>query len=161
MLECLSLFCQVVSPEDDAVSALVAPDTSSASRGASVTILGPALLEVRPGASVSLECVVQHRYSAAPAYFSWFVRGRPLDLASHPGGLQITHETRDLASVSRLRLGAARPGDSGLYTCSPAPSQGNASVTLSVMSGSGSEQRTQSSATTSLVITFLAFVMSS
>ena len=87
------------------MSALVAPDTSSASSLSSVTILGPRVLYTRPGVSVSLKCVVQHRYSAAPAYFTWYIMGRPLDLASHPGGLLLTSERRDLASVSRLVVG--------------------------------------------------------
>ena len=96
--------------EDEAVSALVAPDTSSASSLSSVTILGPSVLYTRPGVSVSLECVVQHRYSAAPAYFTWYIMGQPLDLTSHPGGLLQTSERRDLASVSRLVVGGARRG---------------------------------------------------
>ena len=147
--------CQVVSPEDDAVSALVSPDTSLVS-GSSVTILGPPVLQARPGASVSLECVAQHRYSAAPAFFTWYVRGRPLDLTSHLGGLLLTVERRDLASVSRLVVGVARPEDSGLYTCSPAPGGwGNASVTIIVTPESASSQR--SLATSSLVIVILAF----
>ena len=139
------------------MSALVSPDTSLVP-GSSVTILGPPVLRARPGASVSLECVAQHRYSAAPAFFTWYVRGRPLDLASHPGGLLLTQERRDLASVSRLVLGVARPEDGGLYTCSPAPGgRGNASVTIIVTPESASSQRSLS---TSLhVIIYLAFFM--
>ena len=144
--------------EDEAVSALVAPDTSSAFSVSGVTMLGPSVLHTRPGASIKLECVVQHRYSAAPAYFTWYIMGRPLDLASHPGGLLLTSERRDLASVSRLVVGGARREDSGLYTCSPAPGgQGNASVTIIVTAESGQGQSSLS--TSSLVIIFLTFLM--
>ena len=78
---------------------------------------------------------MRHRHAAAPAFFTWYVLGRPLDLATHPGGLllsqviilnpvkqyciRLSQERRDVASVSRLVLGAARLGDGGLYTCSP------------------------------------------
>ena len=149
--------CQVITPEDDAVSALVSPDTSLVSGLASVTILGPPVIQARPGSRVSLECVAQHRYSAAPAFFTWYVLGQPLDLNTHPGGLLLTTERRDLTSVSRLVLGVARPEDSGLYTCSPAPGgRGNASVTILVTPESASAQTSLS--TSSLVIlVILAF----
>ena len=101
---------------------------------------------------------MQHRFSAAPAYFTWYIMGRPLDLASHSGGLLLTSERRDLASVSRLVVGGARREDSGLYTCSPAPGgQGNASVTIIVMAESASGQRRLS--TSSLVIILLTFLV--
>lgn len=150
---------QVVTPEDDegTVSALVLPDTGTITP--SVSILGPSVLRARLGAQVILECVVRHRHAAAPAFFTWYVLGRPLDLATHPGGLLLSQERRDVASVSRLVLGAARLGDGGLYTCSPAgPGLGNASVTLSLITESGTIRATASILST--LLTLWMFLMS-
>lgn len=94
-------------------------------------ILAPDHMKVDEGGTASLECVVTE-HEVAPAYFTWYILGTPLDFSNHRGGILLQTEKKRRSSSSRLTITRMSSSDSGVYTCSPVGS-GNRSVTIQVV----------------------------
>lgn len=109
--------------------ALQGEEAAGSQRPQRTSILSPSVLHPQPGDTVTLECVVTE-HPVAPAYFTWYLLGAPLDFSQHRGGIFLQEETRTHSSSSRITLTRLQVGDSGDYTCSPA---GSANATVRVV----------------------------
>jgi len=93
-------------------------------------ILAPDNMKVDEGGTATLECVVTE-HEVAPAYFTWYILGTPLDFSKHRGGILLQTEKKRRSSSSRLTITRMELSDSGAYTCSPAGGD-NATIHITV-----------------------------
>jgi len=93
-------------------------------------ILAPDFMRIEEGGTATLECVVTE-HEVAPPYFTWFLKGVPLDFSHHRGGILLQTEKKRKSSYSRLTITRMKQSDTGLYTCSPAGGE-NATIHIQV-----------------------------
>ncbi|XP_043218355.1 zwei Ig domain protein zig-8-like [Amphibalanus amphitrite] len=80
-------------------------------------ILGGADMYINRGSLINLTCVVTNS-PEPPAYIFWYHGDKVISYDSPRGGVSVVTEKGDV-TTSHLLIRAARPSDSGVYSCAP------------------------------------------
>ncbi|XP_045105878.1 Down syndrome cell adhesion molecule-like protein Dscam2 [Portunus trituberculatus] len=93
------------------------PDHEGTDNFTQAHIEGPRERYIQEGSILAVTCTVEHEGGAAVQAVVWFRGATRLDYDSPRGGIALQTEKTSSRTVSRLRLSAVTPTDSGRYTC--------------------------------------------
>ncbi|XP_063885315.1 zwei Ig domain protein zig-8-like [Scylla paramamosain] len=88
---------------------------------------------IQRGSILAITCTVDHKGRAGPRQVAWYQGAARLHYDSPRGGIALQTEKTPSRTVSRLKLSAVTPRDSGRYSCRP-DTGGFASVTVHIQS---------------------------
>ncbi|XP_045127483.1 basement membrane-specific heparan sulfate proteoglycan core protein-like [Portunus trituberculatus] len=141
------------------------PEVESESNSTQVRIEGAGERYIQQGSILAVTCTADHPGGRGPQAVVWYRGAARLDYDAPRGGIALQTEKNPTTTVSRLRLSAVTPRDSGRYTCRP-DTGGFASVLVHVQSDQPraavqqSGHNTASSHTTPLLLLLLLLATS-
>ncbi|XP_045124136.1 basement membrane-specific heparan sulfate proteoglycan core protein-like [Portunus trituberculatus] len=86
---------------------------------------------IQKGSILAITCTVDHKERAGPSQVAWYQGAARLHYDSPRGGIALQTEKSPSRTVSRLKLSAVTPTDSGRYSCRP-DTGGFASIILHI-----------------------------